>query len=258
MGAAALLCLLAFLSLRYLRSKPEPELRQYFTPPVEKSAEALDTRETATSEKLAEPEEYESPVDFEGLWEVNEDIYAWLYIPYTDISYPLLQSPDDDSYYLRRSMERRYDENGVLFTEASYNGTDMTDPVTIVYGHNMKNGLMFSDLQSSYSSAEKLAEHSEIIVYLPDRELHYAVFAAIPFDNRHILCNYDFTNKRIFRLFLNEILSVRALEASFAEDTPVGTDDRVLILSTCLQGNRSNRFLVCAKLDETIPTRFVK
>lgn len=199
------------------------------------------------------PKPYVTPVDFESLWAVNADIYAWLEIPGTEISYPLLQHPEDDAYYLRRDMEGKRDSNGVLFTEASYNGRDFTDPLTIVYGHNMNSGKMFGTLQKVYSSQSALEEYSEIIIYLPDEELHYTVFAAVPFDNRHILYNYDFTDGRTFRLFFQEILSVRALEASFAEDAAIQSNDRALILSTCMSGNRNKRFLICGKLSQTIP-----
>ena len=121
----------------------------------------------------------------------------------------------------------------------------------------MRSGQMFGTLQREYSSAEALAAHEQIIVYLPDRELHYTVFAAVPFDSRHILYNYDFTNQRTFRLFFNELLSVRALAAVYADNATVLADDHVLILSTCLVGNRNNRFLVCGKLSETIPINII-
>lgn len=214
------------------------------------ASEEPDVNETPASE----PEPYISPVDFEALWEVNKDIYAWLYIPGTEISYPLLQHPEDDAYYLKRNMEGKNDSNGSLFTEHSYNGKDFTDPLTIIYGHNMHSGKMFGTVQKVYANQKSLAEHSEIIIFLPDKELHYEVFAAVPFDNRHILYNYDFTNRRTFRLFFNEILSVRALESVVAEDASVRPDDKTVILSTCLLGSKhEKRFLICGKLSQTIP-----
>ncbi len=205
-------------------------------------------------EEEPEPEPYKSPVDFEGLWEINTDIYAWLDIPGTEISYPLLQHPKEDSYYLRRNIERERVTKGVLFSEVSYNGTDFSDPITIIYGHNMRNGQMFGTLQKTYSSEKSLAEHSEIIVYLPESELHFKVFAAVPYDNRHILYNYDFTNRRTFKLFFRELLSVRAIQAVYAEDKSVSPDEKIIILSTCLEGNINKRFLVCGKLVDTVPT----
>ena len=155
-------------------------------------------------------------------------------------------------------MKREPDPNGVIYTEASYNDKDFADPLTVVYGHNMNNSNMFGTLQKVYSSPETLAEHPKIVVYLPDRELHYTVFAAVPFDNRHILYNYDFTNRRTFRLFFQEILSVRAIEAVYAENAAVQADDKILILSTCITGNRNKRFLVCGKLSQTIPAEINK
>ncbi|MDD3228837.1 MAG: class B sortase [Oscillospiraceae bacterium] len=195
----------------------------------------------------SEPEPYQSPVDFDMLQESNPDIYAWLEIPDTDISYPLLQNSENDAYYLSHDAERKENQGGALFTEATYNDLFFNDPVTVVYGHHMRNGLMFGQLQELYSGSDSVEKHREIVIYLPERELHFEVFAAVPYGNCHILHNYDFSDRRTFRLFFDGILSVRAIEAVFSEDTLVQSGDQVLILSTCLVGNRTNRFLVCAK-----------
>ena len=247
-GIAVLLLLLVFVDLRKTTEQ------SYFEPPEEEASDGS----APVEQESVEAEPYVSPVDFDALHEINGDIYAWLYIPDTEISYPLLQHPEDDAYYLRRNVDGDYDVKGVLFTEASYNSRDFSDPVTIIYGHNMKSGEMFGALQRVYSSQEGMEEHSEIIVYLPERELHYTVFAAVPFDKRHILYNYDFTNQRTFRLFFQKIMSVRALNAVFAEDESIQSGDSALILSTCLNGDRSRRFLVCGKLSQTISTGTVK
>lgn len=263
-SAAALLVFAIYFA--NLRSPPEtnteqPEISAELSPDQQETPKRTETadfvlEEASEPELSAEP--YSSPINFEELWEENEDIYAWLDIPGTEISYPILQHPEDDSYYLRRNAKRESDSNGVIYTEASYNGRDFSDPLTVIYGHNMNSGLMFGTLQKMYSSQEALNEHSEIIIYLPDRELHYEVFAAVPFDKRHILYNYDLSDKRTFRLFFQEILSVRSLEAVFAEDAAIQSDEKALILSTCLTGNRSKRFLVCGKLSETVPAETSK
>ena len=252
-GIAGLLCLIICLGLKYLPWE-EDAAQQYFEDPVHRNA---------GSEERSDPDEgaekpYVSPVDFEALYAINENVYAWLFIPGTEISYPLLQHPEDDTFYLHRNVYGEADSNGAIYTEASYNSKDFLDPVTIVYGHNMRNEKMFGTLQNTYSSKEALAEFSEIVVYLPDQELHYTVFAAVPFDNRHILYNYDFSDRRTIRSFFQELLSVNAAEAVFAEKPSVQEDDTILILSTCLKGDRTRRFLVCAKLAQTIPETITK
>ena len=64
------------------------------------------------SEPTERPEEapeeqkppYESPVDFEALWRENSDIYAWLDLPGTKISDPILQRDGEDTYYLKHDV----------------------------------------------------------------------------------------------------------------------------------------------------------
>ena len=199
-------------------------------------------------EQPEEEENYQSPVDFTALQAANPDIYAWLYIPGTEINYPLLQREQEDHYYLDHSYTGQADKNGALFTEHRYNRRDFSDPVTVVYGHHMKSGRMFGNLQATYSSEEALRQYREVVVYLPDQELRYRVFAAVPFSSDHILYYYNFTREASYQSFLDEVYSVRALGASFDPEVRATPEDRLLILSTCLSGNSKKRFLVLAKL----------
>ena len=117
----------------------------------------------------------------------------------------------------------------------------------MLYGHQMLAGTMFGKLQQVYSESNALTEHGDITVYLPEKEMHYKVFAAVPYDNRHILYTYDFTSKRRYNAFLNSIFDVREIGAQHSTDVSVTPEDKLLILSTCLQGNSHRRFLVVAK-----------
>ena len=197
--------------------------------------------------------DYKSPVDFEKLWEQNEEVHAWLTIPNTDINYPVVQSKTDDAFYLRRGLDGKYSVNGTLFTEKGYNGTEFSDPVTAIYGHDMKSGAMFGRLQEMYSDYESFEANREIIIYLPDSELHYEVFAAVPYSKRHILHYYgSFKQEDTVSEFLEEIYNVRAFSTNYAEDVTVTEDDKILLLSTCLQGDISKRYLVLARLANEI------
>ena len=186
---------------------------------------------------------YVSPIDFAELRDKNPDIYAWLDIPNTDISYPVLQSAKDDNYYLYRNEKKKRDYDGALFTEHMFNSNDMSDKVTVVYGHHMRNGRMFGNLEEYY--VDRFDELRDIIVYTPTAEKHYKVFAAIPYSNRHILYYFDcFREPASMQEFLDDIYSTRAIGANIDKDMPIDDDDKLLVLSTCLTGNRTNRFLV--------------
>lgn len=198
--------------------------------------------------KAEEPIPYNCPEKLTKAIEQNSDVYAWINIPGTNIDYPIVQSPANDSYYLRRDINKQYLSAGSIMTEHSYNGTDFTDPVTVIYGHCMKSGVMFGKMQSYYSSENGLDNYKAIEIYLPDQKLEYEVFAAVPYDMRHILYNYDFTNPRIFSSFFKSIVSIRSFNAFIKLDEKPKNGDKVLILSTCLKGDSTKRFLVMAKL----------
>ena len=113
------------------------------------------------------------PVDFDELQTMNPDIYAWIKIPDTDISYAVLQrdGDDDQEYYSKHSENGAYYSGGSIFSQ-SYNRKDFSDPMTVLYGHNLRNGRMFAQL-NSFSDAEVFESHRYIYVYLQDRMLVY-------------------------------------------------------------------------------------
>lgn len=243
----------------FLNAAPKNSVEMKVRAAVLEQAESRKHQDAAQDTEAAgasEPEAYESPVDFDSLREMNPDIYAWLYIPETDINYPILQSGSgDDEFYLDHDSTGKSSRDGSIFTQGAYNAKDFSDPVTLVYGHHMRSGAMFGNLQEIYSAQDGLEEHREILVYLPDRELRYQVFAAVPHDMRHILYYNDFSDPDVFQVFLEQTLSVRSINARVDDETEVTAADQLLILSTCLRGDSKQRFLVLAKKagDSSIP-----
>lgn len=241
------LCLLAAcIGLFFWRIR-EPEKPPV---PVETVREQLATLPTETAPVETAPAEvdvlYESPVDFAALWEQNPEIVAWLDIPDTIISYPVLRSGTDNGYYLNRNVDGLPDVNGSLFVE-DYNSPELTDPVTIIYGHRMLSGAFFGTLQSTYETYESFDDHRFIRLFLPDREEWYSVVAAVPYNNNHILYNYDFTLEWDHYSFFDRVYSVRAMSAQIDRNAYPEFGSKCLILSTCLAGNRNNRYLVIGK-----------
>ena len=203
-------------------------------------------QEAGASEKNSADEVYESPVDFASLQKQNADICAWLYIPDTDISYPVLQHETDDTFYLDHDSLRNESVSGSLFLD-SYNTASFDDPVMVVYGHHMKSGAYFGELQSYYDTEESFTEHSLIELYLPEEEREYEVFAAVPYDSIHLLYTYDFSDVAQFYVFFDRVYELRAFQACTVKEKYPAYGEKILILSTCLEGDNNRRFLVMAK-----------
>ena len=191
---------------------------------------------------------YVCPVDFERLQSYNADIYAWIYIKNTNISYPVVQAPNDDSYYLTHNTDCVYSSAGAIFSEHEYNSKDFNDPVTVLYGHHMKSGAMFGYLQIYFTDDEFWGAEPVIEIYLPDRVLKYAVFASVPYESGHILDNRDFNDEDVFTVFFDDIMATGSKDARFHKQYAPEKGDKVIALSTCLNGNRNKRFVVLGKL----------
>ena len=202
-----------------------------------------------------------SAPDFRALQAQNPDIYAWLYIPGTDINYPVCQSTND-VYYLTHNTQGGLDANGALYTESKYNTRTFQDPVTVIYGHNMRSGKMFGFLEETFRQG--FTGRSEAIVYLPAggntgagsaaapqvREQHYELFAALPVGSSHLLYGRNFSKKSVYQTFIDEIIHARSFDSTvIRSDVPVTIDDKLLILSTCRGGGKTNeRYIVVGKL----------
>lgn len=186
-------------------------------------------------------EGYVSPVDFDTLQAGNSDIYGWLYIPGTQVNEPLLQREGDSQYYLNHNSLGLEDDSGALFTESAYNSKDFSDTATVIYGKNTQEGRLFGDLQALYSSDSGLRDYKEVIVYLPDEEIHYEVFAAVPIRSNHILYYYNFDNPKRYEMFLEVVDAVRTVDAHRDGSVEVVPGDQLLILQT----NRGNSSLIC-------------
>ena len=185
-----------------------------------------------------------SDIDFAELQKKAPDAYAWIRIPDTRIDYPICQSETDNAYYLSHTAQKEDRFEGAIFTE-NYNSKDFTDPVTVIYGHNMKNGSMFADLHQ-FSDKDFFEKHPTFTIETADGRLNCRVFAAYTADNRHLLKNYDFNSREVYASYLKSIFQIKDMSANIDDTVTVTPDDRIVVLSTCT-GDHSTRFLVQAK-----------
>lgn len=199
--------------------------------------ERIKSETTAASKKI--------PVDLAKLIKKYPDVYAWIRIPGTDIDYPIVQSKEDNSYYLNHTIEGKKKIEGAIFTE-NYNSKDFSDPNTVIYGHNMKNGSMFRQLHR-YEDREFFKNHQEVLIYQEERILHYRIFAAYVYDNRHLMESFDFSDPKVYEAYIESIFSLKTMYNNIDDSIEVTSDDKIITLSTC-NGNDDQRYLVQAVL----------
>ena len=111
----------------------------------------------------------------------------------------------------------------------------------------MKNGSMFQSIHK-YMDRSFFDNNREVLIYLPDQILHYEIFAAYLYDNRHLLMSFDFWNKEEYQAYLNSIFSMRNMNAFIDTSMEVTNEDKIITLSTCYAGIASQRYLVQAVL----------
>lgn len=181
-------------------------------------------------------------IDFAVLKEENEDVYAWIYVPGTQVDYPILQHPSDDSYYLNHNMDGSLGLPGCIYTEL-VNSKDFTDPNTVLYGHNMKNGSMFASLHN-FEDRQVFEENQYIYLYTPTHNYVYRIFAAYEFSAIHLIYNFDLNNEEIFQNYLDQIFEIRDMNANIRQDLEVNSQDHIITLSTCITGQKNERYLV--------------
>ncbi len=229
---------------------PEPPTASHspVVEPFDTTSVPVSSAPTTAPETTTEAPLPDNPVDFEPLQAINKDVYAWLYLPMgpekPDIDLPILQpGPKDDiDYYLHHDINRKYLYAGCLYTQP-VNALDFSDRVTVIYGHNMLNGTMFSNLPV-FRDKKFFEAHEFFYIYTPGHILTYRIAATIPFDTRHILNCFDFSDDRVYEDWIeNYIVNPKSMVRNFREDLEITTDDRLVILSTCLEHGAS-RYLI--------------
>ncbi len=188
-------------------------------------------------------------IDLEALREDNEDIAAWLEVDGIKVSEAVMCRQDDNDYYLNRNNNGKKSKDGSLYIE-DYNSTDFTDRVTVIYGHNMRSGKMFGNLQERYSKSKYFEKYPTFTLHTTEGELEYKIFAAVPFNNEHILYYNNFNKFSGLEKFLDKVYAVKSSKAHFNKDIEIGENDRIVILATCMDGNGKKRFLVMGVYQE--------
>lgn len=181
-------------------------------------------------------------VDFETLSEINPDIVAWIYIEGTDINYPVVQG-NDNSYYLNHLFDGTKNKAGCLFLDSRLDSS-FADMNSVIYGHHLKNGKMFTGLME-YKKQEFYDEHMRALLLTPTGEYEVLFFSGYVSNTASRAWEIEFSDIT-FEEWLLEIIDNSCFESYFM---PMA-EDRVITLSTCTYEFSDARFVLHGIIQE--------
>ena len=219
---------------------PTPEPTQTPVPPT--PTEAVDI---LTARGITIPERN---IDWEELRNENEHIYAWIYIPGTNVDYPIVQHPDETSYYLDHNYDHSEGYPGCIYVQ-NVNSKDWSDPNTVIYGHNMRDGSMFHTLHN-FEDGAFFDENQFVFIYTPEGNKVYEIFASYPFSDDDLMVCYDYSTPELIQAYFDEIWTHRDMTAHFRDSVTLNAKNKIITMSTCIGGQPEMRYLVQAVLLE--------
>ncbi|MCR5262652.1 MAG: class B sortase [Clostridiales bacterium] len=177
------------------------------------------------------------------------DTYGWIVVGGTQISYPIMQAASDvekgkNEYYLKHAYTGEYLPAGAIFADYRNYRDIMKNWNTVIYGHNMLDGLMFNGI--AYFMDEEFFKNNKYIdIYTVDGIYTYEVFSIYKarYDEGYIRTEFeDYTQ------FCEFVSNIWGKSMWSREGMQIGYGDRILTLSTCTNGPWYYRYALHAKL----------
>lgn len=186
----------------------------------------------------------ETTIDWNKLKDINDDIIGWIKINDTNIDYPILKD-NTELKYLNHSYNGKYNKNGSIFT---LNRKPFNDRITIIYGHNMKSNIMFSELDK-YMNKDFFDKHKYFEIYTEECNYKATIFSCYS-----IGVNQEENNIKLLR-FEDEIEYYKNKSKIKSEEN-IGEIKKIVKLSTCSYINNrtvptDQRYYIIAKIEKT-------
>ncbi len=175
--------------------------------------------------------------DFALLREWNPDVAGWLYGPGTSIDYPVVQGTDNE-YYLNHTSDGQRSIIGSVFME-SKNRDDFQDDLTVIYGHHIRGGRMFSSL-SNYKKQSYYEEHPMLILYTPEGDYRIDLFASEILNGKTAIFTLMFGSEEKREAWINEVIASSAFNSEIYPEE----GEKMIALCTCTYEYQDARYAV--------------
>lgn len=219
-----------------------------------KLAENVVSEATKSDDEATDNTDIPAPsldVDFEGLFKESANAVGWVHVPSVSISYPVVQGEDND-FYMDHMFNDEFSWSGSIFLD--YMNQSIEDLHTILYGHHMQDGSMFTGLLE-YDSEDFFKEQKE------SNNHYFYIYTEKATYTYEIFCVTDVTfaeNPEAYNIVINNkdglIHYLDVIEPLALYDTGITADenDTIATLYTCQSDSSSKvRHLVHGKLVAT-------
>lgn len=174
----------------------------------------------------------------------NPDIYGWMQVDGTNISYACVKGSDND-YYLDHTATLENNVNGAIFADFRCDRDVLNNPNLVFYGHNMiYPSQMFHDLEK-YLDGKFFRNNRYVTIYTLDGVYRYEIFAVYQTTSTYRYCQIAFSSDESFVKWCNEMKANSLHSRNTGEFT---ADTKILTLSTCTNGHIDDRYAIQARL----------
>lgn len=160
----------------------------------------------------------------------------------SQINFPVVQSKDNE-YYLRRLIDGSYNRAGTIFMDYR-NNKDLSDRITIIYGHNMKNNKMFSSLLD-FKSQSYYDQHKKLYYFTENKKIEIDLIAGYT-ENADSLI-YQYSKNEGYR---NDIIKNAITNSTFKSNLQIMPEDNIIVLSTCSYEYNDARYILMGIIRE--------
>lgn len=167
------------------------------------------------------------------------DVVGWLTVAGANVSHPFVHA-DDNAKYLWTDLDGKYINGGTLFMDC-INTVDMSDKITVIYGHNMRNGSMFGQLLN-YLDFDYLMENQDVYISFPDYTAHYKAVACFIVDGADNIVFDSIGERGDIQDVVDFIYESTQVDSA----CELNGDSSLLVLSTCHRSYYTARtLLIC-------------
>ena len=197
--------------------------------------------------------QYTTPpaINIDKLLQKNKDVAGWIYLENSPLNYPFLFSTGNE--YLRKNINGQKSTAGSIYTydNQTIEYPDKIDKNVVLYGHNMKNGTMFSYVNNLYKNSNYLknGRNKYIFIYNKEHILKYQIYSIYKIEKNSNFSQIYFKDNTDFLNFCKTTYD-RSIYKDFKPEFVA--DDTILTLATCSSNDsQTYRIILHAVLVET-------